>query len=208
MELEKEIAKFRVENQTLSQLRVEREKDLKTLRKEIDAFQKEKNEELNRINEYREEEMKKIKIERKVFDKYQKVARTIPNKKERDEIKNLKEEVDYFTFVVLLRRHFFWQIISGKTAYRKFTIPLASTPQNGQTHSICRQRHLTILWVWHLKGYSFKDNRLNFSKFNLFLLSTQRKLLYLHIPAMYYEVCLRKAAFSHLGCVNLVLQKI
>lgn len=110
MELEKEIAKFRVENQTLSQLRVEREKDLKTLRKEIDAFQKEKNEELNRINEYREEEMKKIKIERKVFDKYQKVARTIPNKKERDEIKNLKEEVDYFIFVVLLRRHFFWQI--------------------------------------------------------------------------------------------------
>ena len=110
MELEKEIAKFRVENQTLSQLRVEREEDLKTLRKEIDAFQKEKNEELNRINEYREEEMKKIKIERKVFDKYQKAARTIPNKKERDEIKNLKEEVDYFIFVVLLRRHFFWQI--------------------------------------------------------------------------------------------------
>ena len=103
-ELEKEIAKFRLENQTLSQLRVEREKDLKALRKEIDTFQKEKNEELNRINEYKEEEMKKIKTERKVFDKYQKAARTIPNKKERDEIKNLKEEVDYFVFVMLFRR--------------------------------------------------------------------------------------------------------
>ena len=99
-ELEKEIAKFRLENQTLSQLRVEREKDLKALRKEIDTFQKEKNEELNRINEYREEKIKKIKIERKVFDKYQKAARTIPNKKERDEIKNLKEEVDYFVFML------------------------------------------------------------------------------------------------------------
>ena len=114
-ELEKEIAKFRLENQTLSQLRVEREKDLKALRKEIDTFQKEKNEELNRINEYREEEMKKIKIERKVFDKHQKAARTIPNKKERDEIKNLKEEVDYFVFVMLFRRrisreiNFNWQ---------------------------------------------------------------------------------------------------
>merc|ERR1719427_2425190 len=48
-ELEREIAKFRSENNKLSELRAERESEVKHLRKEIETFQTEKTEELRRF---------------------------------------------------------------------------------------------------------------------------------------------------------------
>lgn len=100
-ELEKEIEKFRVENNKLSELRVQREKDVKHLRKEIENFQKEKNEKLQRIEEFRNEEMKKIKNEKKVFDKYQKEIKLLPNKQEREELKEIKAEVSDISLPIL-----------------------------------------------------------------------------------------------------------
>ena len=103
-ELEKEINKFRLENVKLEKLRVEREAELKSLRREIDNFQKEKAEELESIESYREDELKKIKAERRIFDKYQKASRDAPNKQEREEIKELKNEVCVFILVYFSHR--------------------------------------------------------------------------------------------------------
>ena len=106
-ELEKEINKFRLENVKLEKLRVEREAELKSLRREIDNFQKEKAEELESIESYREDELKKIKAERRIFDKYQKASRDAPNKQEREEIKELKNEVCVLILVYFSHRQVF-----------------------------------------------------------------------------------------------------
>ncbi|XP_012553995.2 centromere protein J isoform X2 [Hydra vulgaris] len=91
--LEKEITKFRVENEKLSKLRQERETDLSTLRKQLNDFEKEKLEETNRFEQYKIGEIKKLKAERKAFENYQKINKEVPNKVEREEIKELNEQI-------------------------------------------------------------------------------------------------------------------
>ncbi|XP_065663596.1 centromere protein J isoform X2 [Hydra vulgaris] len=91
--LEKEITKFRVENEKLSKLRQERETDLNTLRKQLNDFEKEKLEETNRFEQYKISETKKLKAERKAFENYQKINKEVPNKVDREEIKELNEQI-------------------------------------------------------------------------------------------------------------------
>ncbi|XP_058526980.1 centromere protein J [Ochotona princeps] len=93
IELETEIEKFKAENTSLANLRIERESALEKLRKEIADFEQQKAKELARIEEYKKEEIKKLQRERKVFEKYTTVARTFPDKKEREEIQALKQQV-------------------------------------------------------------------------------------------------------------------
>ncbi|KAF6376025.1 centromere protein J [Rhinolophus ferrumequinum] len=93
IELETEIEKFKAENTSLAKLRIERERALEKLRKEIADFEQQKAKELTRIEEFKKEEMRKLQKERKVFEKYTTVARTFPDKKEREEIQALKQQV-------------------------------------------------------------------------------------------------------------------
>lgn len=48
---------------------------------------------MEEFEKYKSDELKKLRIERKVFDKYQKAAKEFPNKKEREEVKELRQEV-------------------------------------------------------------------------------------------------------------------
>ncbi|XP_070433855.1 centromere protein J isoform X1 [Equus przewalskii] len=93
IELEMEIEKFKAENTSLAKLRIERERALEKLRKEIADFEQQKAKELARIEEFKKEEMRKLQKERKVFEKYATVARTFPDKKEREEIQALKQQI-------------------------------------------------------------------------------------------------------------------
>ena len=63
------------------------------LHKEIQAFQQERKSETERFETYKNEEMKKLRMEKRAFDKYQKASKAFPNKQEREELKELKEEV-------------------------------------------------------------------------------------------------------------------
>ena len=100
--LDKEIAKFRAENEKLTKLRQERETDLNTLRKQLSEFEKEKVEETKRFEQYKISEIKKIKAEKKVFKTYQKMNRAIPSKVEREEMKELQEQVRSFNLNLYL----------------------------------------------------------------------------------------------------------
>ncbi|RUS78630.1 hypothetical protein EGW08_013600, partial [Elysia chlorotica] len=93
-ELDTEIEKFRSENANLDKLRREREEGLAKLKQEIESFQKEKESELRRLEEFKAEEMKKLKRERKLFESYQKKLRSMPDKREREEIENLKMQLE------------------------------------------------------------------------------------------------------------------
>ncbi|GFR97057.1 centromere protein J [Elysia marginata] len=92
-ELDAEIERFRSENSNLEKLRREREEGLAKLKQEIENFQKEKESELKRLEDFKAEEMKKLKRERKLFESYQKKLRSMPDKKEREEIENLKVQL-------------------------------------------------------------------------------------------------------------------
>ncbi|GFN76839.1 centromere protein j [Plakobranchus ocellatus] len=92
-ELDSEIERFRSENSNLEKLRREREEGLAKLKQEIENFQREKENELKRLEEFKAEEMKKLKRERKLFESYQKKLRSMPDKKEREEIENLKMQL-------------------------------------------------------------------------------------------------------------------
>jgi centromere protein J len=92
-ELEKEIKKFRTENQKIELLRQEREQEVKMLKGKIEEFEKHKHEELARIEQYKCEEENKLKQEKSVFYAHQKATRNMPNKEERKEIENLREQI-------------------------------------------------------------------------------------------------------------------
>ncbi|XP_035829697.1 centromere protein J [Aplysia californica] len=93
-ELEVEIERFRSENANLDRLRREREEGLSKLKQEIETFQKEKEQELKRLEDFKQEEIKKLKRERKLFETYQKKVRSMPDKKEREEIENLRQQLE------------------------------------------------------------------------------------------------------------------
>jgi hypothetical protein len=93
-ELENEIKTFRIENDKLAALREQRESEVAKLHQEIQSFQQERKAETERFETYKCEEMKKLRAEKRTFDKYQKAAKAFPSKQEREEVKELKEEVN------------------------------------------------------------------------------------------------------------------
>lgn len=68
-------------------------KQVAKLHKEIQAFQQERQSETERFEAYKNEEMKKLRAEKRAFDKYQKASKAFPNKKEREELRELRDEV-------------------------------------------------------------------------------------------------------------------
>ena len=70
------------------------------LHKEIQAFQQERKQETERFEAYKDEETKKLRAEKRAFDKYMKAAKSFPNKQEREEMKELKDEVPIHVFYI------------------------------------------------------------------------------------------------------------
>jgi centromere protein J len=92
-ELNKEIDKFKKENEKVGKLKSEYDRLTKKINREIEDFNKRKEIETNEFEQYKAEEIKKIEKERKAHIKNSKQLQNMPNRKEREEIESLKEQV-------------------------------------------------------------------------------------------------------------------
>ncbi|KAL0266572.1 UNVERIFIED_CONTAM: hypothetical protein PYX00_009079 [Menopon gallinae] len=99
-ELEKEIEIFKRENKSLNQLRRDCESEKSKWEKERKEFEKYMQQEREKFEAKMSEEQKKLQREKAVFDKYCKHIKNQPNKKEREEITNLKAEIERLTEVI------------------------------------------------------------------------------------------------------------
>lgn len=93
-ELEREIEIFKRENRCLSQLQRDCEAEKSRLEKERKEFEKYMQQEKEKFEAKMSEEHKKLQRDKAVFDKYCKNIKNQPNKKEREEITNLKSEIE------------------------------------------------------------------------------------------------------------------
>ncbi|XP_030613221.1 centromere protein J [Archocentrus centrarchus] len=112
-ELEIEIERFKKENAALTKLRQENEKKQESLRKERLEFEQRKAEEMVKFEEYKKEENRKLQKERKLFEKHTSAARAIPDKKEREEIQELKQQLNSLQ-EELKRRESRWASTHGR----------------------------------------------------------------------------------------------
>lgn len=94
-ELELEIETFRAENAKLMKLQREFELERQKFFKSKDEFIKKMNEEKKREEEMMLEERKKFTKEKTLFEKNARELRNKPNRQEREEIKQLKEQVSH-----------------------------------------------------------------------------------------------------------------
>jgi centromere protein J len=92
-ELNKEIDKFKKENEKVGKLKAEYDRLTKKINREIEDFNKRKENEMNEFEQYKAEELKKIEKERKVMIRNAKQLQNQPNRKEREEIESLKEQL-------------------------------------------------------------------------------------------------------------------
>eukprot|EP00911_Craspedida_sp_UC1_P002235 UC1_evm1s1702 len=92
-ELNREIAKFKSQSKQAASLLEQRTTQLNKLRREMDAFDREREQERAAFSEFQKEEMRKLQRERRVFDRYREAARSTPNKQEREEIEDLRAQV-------------------------------------------------------------------------------------------------------------------
>lgn len=97
-ELESEIETFRHENTKLMKLQREFEAERQKFFKGKDEFMKKLYEEKKREEEKLAEEKKKFIREKALFEKNAKELRNKPNRQEREEIKQLKEQVRFMVF--------------------------------------------------------------------------------------------------------------
>lgn len=89
-ELEKEIGRFRKENDNLVQARRKLQQDRKQLAKDVDEFEKNKEMEKKKLDE----DKKRFRRERNLFEKSQKDKRSGYDKKSQDEIDDLQSKIN------------------------------------------------------------------------------------------------------------------
>jgi hypothetical protein len=92
-QLEIEIEKFQEKNLEINKLKEKLEGEIES-NETIGKILKQKENEFNKTKTMHEEEVRKFKMEKRVFEQYEKTIRDNPTRKERDEIENLRKQVN------------------------------------------------------------------------------------------------------------------
>jgi hypothetical protein len=92
-----EIAKFKLENERVGNLRKKHEEMLKQLNKEVETFKKKREDEVAEFEEWKAEEVRRMQREKKIAERNSKAMANMPNRKDREEITALKEQIKKLT---------------------------------------------------------------------------------------------------------------